>query len=357
MNAIKDSIKSGRTVVGTAGAPNVDVSILADAGYDFLLFDTQHSPGRSSSCSRRPGDARQPRRRSRASPPTRRIRSASRLTQRRVGIIAPMVNTRAEAEAMVRACRYFPLGNRSNAGVRGEWGEFKNYRDYMDAVNNELVIVPMIETNQSLENLDAIASVPGVDVLLIGPSDLSIELGVPLDYQCDIYQRALDKIAATAAKHGVAAGMYFIPPGMDPNFFVRKGFVLHYAVRSLGDGRDPEGSGRDRALTTVDGRRGRSSEWLNRPACAADQSFRHAEFPRRIQMAAHDVCCRLDVAAVGTFYWGAEPLTDSSAVSRFREGRRCSPVTSEGRQTTQGLRPRRSALLRHLFQSCLFASG
>src|SRR5260370_5034508 len=93
------------------------------------------------------------------------------------GIVVPMVNTSAEAEAAVRSCRYFPLGNRSNAGVRGEWGEFKNYRDYLDTVNNELVIVPMIETNQSLENLDAIASVPGVDVLLIGPSDLSIELG------------------------------------------------------------------------------------------------------------------------------------------------------------------------------------
>ena len=94
----------------------------------------------------------------------------------------------------------------------------------MDAVNNELLIVPMIETNQALENLDAIASVPGVDVLLIGPSDLSIELGVPLDYACDTYQRALDKIAAAAAKHGIAAGMYFIPPGMDPNFYVQKGF-------------------------------------------------------------------------------------------------------------------------------------
>jgi hypothetical protein len=47
---------------------------------------------------------------------------------------------------------------------------------------------------------------------------------VPLDYQCDTYQRALDKIAATCAKHGVVAGMYFIPPGMDPNFFVQKGF-------------------------------------------------------------------------------------------------------------------------------------
>src|ERR1700740_1197781 len=44
MNAIKDAIKSGRTVVGTTAGPNVDVSILADAGYDFVLFDTQHSP-------------------------------------------------------------------------------------------------------------------------------------------------------------------------------------------------------------------------------------------------------------------------------------------------------------------------
>ena len=103
-------------------------------------------------------------------------------------------------------------------------GEFKNYRDYLDAVNNGLVIVPMIETNQSLQNLDAIASVPGVDVLLIGPSDLSIELGVALDYSCDTYQRALDKIAAAAAKQGITAGMYFIPPEMDPNFFVQKGF-------------------------------------------------------------------------------------------------------------------------------------
>ena len=44
MNAIKDSIKSRRTVIGTTAGPNVDVSILAAAGYDFVLFDTQHSP-------------------------------------------------------------------------------------------------------------------------------------------------------------------------------------------------------------------------------------------------------------------------------------------------------------------------
>ena len=47
---------------------------------------------------------------------------------------------------------------------------------------------------------------------------------MPLDYPCDTYQRALDKIAAAAAKRDIAAGMYFIPPEMDPNFFVQKGF-------------------------------------------------------------------------------------------------------------------------------------
>jgi 2-keto-3-deoxy-L-rhamnonate aldolase RhmA len=225
MNAIKDAIKAGKTVVGTAGSPSVDVSLLADAGFDFLLFDTQHSAWEIKQLQ----------------PPIQAMRGKQTAPVIRVaaneayqicfaldagarGVIIPMVNTRAEAEAAVRACRYYPVGNRSNAGVRGEWGEFKTYRDYMDAVNKELLIVPMIETNQALENLDAIASVPGVDVLLIGPSDLSIELGVPLDYACDTYQRALDKIAAAAAKHGIAAGMYFIPPGMDPNFFVQKGF-------------------------------------------------------------------------------------------------------------------------------------
>src|SRR5437868_13506635 len=210
MNALKDAIKSGRTVVGSARSSNVAVSLLADAGFDFLLFDTQHSPWEIKQLQ----------------PPIQTMRGKQAAPLVRVaanqayqicfaldagarGIVVPMVNPRAEPEAAVHSCRYYPLGNRSNAGVRGEWGEFKNYRDYLDTVNSELVIVPMIETNQSLENLDAIASVPGVDVLLIGPSDLSIELGVPLDYQCDIYQRALDKIAATAAKHGAAGGMYF----------------------------------------------------------------------------------------------------------------------------------------------------
>src|SRR5262245_8101646 len=131
MNAIKASIKSGRTVVGTTGAPNVDVSILADAGYDFVLFDTQHSPWEIKQLQ----PSIQAMRGKQAAPLVRVAGNHAdqicfALDAGARGIVVPMVNTRAEAEAAVRACRYHPLGNRSNAGVRGEWGEFKNYRDY-----------------------------------------------------------------------------------------------------------------------------------------------------------------------------------------------------------------------------------
>ena len=225
MNIVKDLLKSGQTVIGTAGSPSVDTAMLSDAGFDFLLFDTQHSPVETKQLY--PSIQAM---RGKKTAPIVRV-SANRaelicfaLDAGARGIIVPMVNTKEEATAMVRACKYSPLGDRSNAGIRGEWGETKSYRDYLDTVNNELVIIPMIETQQAIDNIDEILSVSGIDVLLVGPSDLSIELNVPLDYPSDTYQKGLDTIAAACKKHGVVPGMYFIPPGMDPNFYVDKGF-------------------------------------------------------------------------------------------------------------------------------------
>ena len=91
-------------------------------------------------------------------------------------------------------------------------------------MNAELLIIPMIETQQAIANIDEILSVGRIDVLLVGPSDLSIELGVPLQYASDTYQAGLDTIAAACKQHGVVPGMYFIPPDMDPNVFVDKEF-------------------------------------------------------------------------------------------------------------------------------------
>jgi 4-hydroxy-2-oxoheptanedioate aldolase len=226
MNVIKDHVKSGRTVVGTAGSPAADnMAMLSNAGFDFLLFDTQHSPYETKEY--HAGIAAT---KGTDTVPLVRV-SGNRaelicfaLDAGARGIIVPMVNTKEEAVAMLRACKYCPEGDRSNAGMRGEWGETKNYQDYLETVNRDLLIVPMIETQQAIDNIDEILSVPGIDVLLVGPSDLSIELGVPLDYQSDTYQAGLDKIAAACKKHGVVPGMYFIPPDMDPNFYVAKGF-------------------------------------------------------------------------------------------------------------------------------------
>ena len=226
MNRVKELLKSGKTVVGTAGSVFEDnMSMLANSGLDFILFDTQHSPVEVKQYNR----ALQATSGAQASPLVRVSANSADLICFALdigarGIVVTMVNTKEEAEAMVRACKYSPEGDRSNAGVRGEWGETKDYRDYLDTVNRDLLIVPMIETQQAIDNIDEILSVPGIDVLLVGPSDLSIELNVPLDYQSDTYQKGLDTIAAACKKHGVVPGMYFIPPDMDPNFYVDKGF-------------------------------------------------------------------------------------------------------------------------------------
>ena len=127
MNAIKQIIKSGKTAIGTTAGPNIDVSVLADAGFDFILFDTQHSPYEI----KQMAPSIQAMRGKKAAPFVRVAANQAdqicfALDAGARGIIAPMINTRAEAEAMVRSCRYYPQGNRSNAGVRGEWGEFPN---------------------------------------------------------------------------------------------------------------------------------------------------------------------------------------------------------------------------------------
>ncbi len=140
------------------------------------------------------------------------------------GIIVPMVNSKEETINVVRYCKYPPEGIRSSAGMRGEWGTFKDYREYMSTVNEELLVIPMIETMEALSNIDDILSVPGVDVLLVGPSDLSINLDVTLDYLNPKYQETLDKIVSACEDAGVIPGMYFIPGGQDPSGFVERGF-------------------------------------------------------------------------------------------------------------------------------------
>jgi 4-hydroxy-2-oxoheptanedioate aldolase len=123
----------------------------------------------------------------------------------RYGVICPMVNTRAEAEALVRACKYPPRGYRSWGPVRAS---IYAGADYGDHANEDIVVMPMIETAEAMKNLDDILSVPGVDGVYVGPSDLSLALGLKprLDQTDAPVVEAQQKIAEACKRHGVDRG-------------------------------------------------------------------------------------------------------------------------------------------------------
>lgn len=123
------------------------------------------------------------------------------------GVICPMISNRAQAEALVAACRYPPRGYRSWGPVRAS---IYAGSDYGDHANEDILVIPMIETAEALENLDDILSVPGVDAIYVGPSDLSLALGVKprLDQTDPPVVEAQRKIAAACKRHGVVAGIH-----------------------------------------------------------------------------------------------------------------------------------------------------
>lgn len=123
------------------------------------------------------------------------------------GIICPMINTRAEAEAFVGACRYAPTGYRSFGPVRAGW---VHGPDYFRNANDTVLAIAMIETKKAMDNLEEILSVPGLDGIYVGPADLAISLGRPPqgDPTDDVVNKAIDDICAAARRHGVRPGIH-----------------------------------------------------------------------------------------------------------------------------------------------------
>ena len=131
-----------------------------------------------------------------------------------MGVVIPMVNTPAEAEAAVAACRYAPQGSRSFGPIRA--GRLHG-PDYASRANAEIACIPMIETAQAIGNLDAILDVEGIDAVYIGPADLSISLGLPpgTDNDAASFNEALDAVLAGCKSRGIAAGIHS-DPGVAP---------------------------------------------------------------------------------------------------------------------------------------------
>jgi len=127
------------------------------------------------------------------------------------GIIAPMINTEADARALAGFAKFPPIGERSWGPHRAMMlGGFTDQQGYLAEANNLTVTLAMIETRTALANIDAIAGTPGVDGLFLGPSDLSIALsnGRTLDPLSKDVEAEIDRIIAAAKKAGKIPGAY-----------------------------------------------------------------------------------------------------------------------------------------------------
>lgn len=127
------------------------------------------------------------------------------------GVIAPMINTAADAAAFAAAVKYPPVGARSWGPLRAApLAGYADPKDYLAAANAETVSFAMIETRGALANVDAIAATPGIDALFVGPSDLSIVLsdGASLDQSSPAVVAELAGVVAAAERAGKIAGIY-----------------------------------------------------------------------------------------------------------------------------------------------------
>jgi len=131
------------------------------------------------------------------------------------GVVVPMVNSRAEAEAVVRAARYQPLGERSIGGQMHAANFDTDPATYYARANEEILVVLMIEHVRAIEAAAEILSVPGVDVAFIGPNDLHNSMGKKPMFDSDDkrFTDAVAHVLETAGKYGVAPGIHVLDAG------------------------------------------------------------------------------------------------------------------------------------------------
>lgn len=123
------------------------------------------------------------------------------------GVMVPYVQSAEEARSAVAAMRYPPAGVRGVASMNRACGFGLDFNQYFQAANEELVTIIQIETARALECVEDIAAIDGVDVLFVGPLDLSVSLGVPQDWDHPRMRKAFDRVVSSCRKMGKAAGL------------------------------------------------------------------------------------------------------------------------------------------------------
>ena len=155
------------------------------------------------------------------------------------GVMAPLVNTPAQAKNMVDCLKYAPLGRRGANGGRGpRWGAYENYT----VVSNEATLtIAQCESVESVNNIEAIAATPGIDCIFIGTGDLSLDMG--LQFKADSYAShkvdsdemvaAIDRVLKACQKNNVIPGIV-TATAEDAARRIKQGFQLVTCMNDLG---------------------------------------------------------------------------------------------------------------------------
>ena len=134
------------------------------------------------------------------------------------GVIAPMINSRIEAESLISAVKYPPVGCRSFGLARAQ-GYGASFNDYRAWEKNNVMVIVQIEHIDAVNNLESILTVDGVDAYFVGPYDLSGSLGIPGEFEHPTFVKALETIRSVGNKLGVPGGIHIVEP--DPEELVR----------------------------------------------------------------------------------------------------------------------------------------
>jgi 2-keto-3-deoxy-L-rhamnonate aldolase RhmA len=123
------------------------------------------------------------------------------------GVMVPWINSKEEAKRAAAAVRYPPQGVRGVAAMNRACGFGLNFDDYFRSANDEITMIAQIETGLAVDNVREIASLDGVDVLFIGPLDLSVSLGIAKQFDHPGMRKARAEVVAACREFGKAAGI------------------------------------------------------------------------------------------------------------------------------------------------------
>lgn len=180
MSTLIDRLKNGPAVLALwhQSASELMVELAALSGFDTLVIDNEHGPASIGDTLRlvRAGQGAGAKIIVRVNSHGR--NEISRTLDTAVdGLIVPMVNTAADARAVVEACRYAPIGSRGVAAAVVRASGYGTNAGYVEAANRSVLLAVQIESREAIENIDEILGVAGIDMFFIGPSDLASSMG------------------------------------------------------------------------------------------------------------------------------------------------------------------------------------